>query len=114
MRIFPILAFSAIIVGAAFAQNPKIGRDETMSPDELVELMSSFSGPLGDRPFVPPLTHPSIEYGIRLLHDPVANLIRDIQSNHVQLNFEREEGYKDGRYASSIWIVGSCGIRAVT
>ena len=64
-----------------------------IDPNELLEMMTSFSGPLSDRPFVPPTTYPAIEYGIRPSRDPVANLIRDIQDNKVQLKFEGEDGY---------------------
>ena len=93
MRILPVLAMAGIIVAVEFAQNPKNVPDETMNPDEMIELISSFSGSMSDRPFVPPLTHPSIEYGIRISHDPVANLIRDIQSNKVRLRFDADRGY---------------------
>jgi hypothetical protein len=64
-----------------------------IDPNELLEMMTSFSGPLSDRPFVPPTTYPAIEYGIRPPRDPVANLVRDIQDNKVQLKFDGENGY---------------------
>ena len=93
MRVIPILSLATAIVALSLGQNPGILREEQMSQDEMVELMSSSSGPLSDRPFVPPLTHPSIEYGIRPSRDPVANLIRDIENNRVQLPFDRSGGY---------------------
>ncbi|HSU88245.1 MAG TPA: hypothetical protein VLL56_05390 [Terriglobia bacterium] len=64
-----------------------------IDPNELLEMMASFSGPPSDRPFVPPLTYAAIEYGIRPAHDPVANLIGDIANNKVQLKFDGEDGY---------------------
>ena len=66
---------------------------EVMDPDEMVDMMASLSGPLSERPFVPPVTYPAIGYGIRPVHDPVANLIADIQAGKVQLKFEDKEGY---------------------
>lgn len=66
---------------------------EGIDPNELIEMMSSVSGPLSERPFVPPVTHPAIGYGIRKPHDPVANLMADIEAGKTQLKFEGEEGY---------------------
>jgi hypothetical protein len=65
----------------------------TISPNELVEMMASVSGPLSERPFMPPVTHPAIQYGIRPAHDPVAALIADIDAGKVKLKFEGEDGY---------------------
>ena len=93
MRRIPVLILATAIATLTLGQNPGILREEQMSQDEMVELMSSSSGPMSDRPFVPPLTHPSIEYGIRPSRDPVANLIREIDKNRVQLPFERSGGY---------------------
>ena len=64
-----------------------------IDPNELLEMMASFSGPPSDRPFVPPLTYAAIEYGMRPAHDPVANLIGDIANDKVQLKFDGEDGY---------------------
>ena len=69
------------------------GASTAIDPNELMEMMTSFSGPLADRPFVPPLTHPAIEYGIRPSRDAVANLIRDIEEGKVLLKFHGELGY---------------------
>lgn len=66
---------------------------ETIDPNELIDMMVSVSGQLSERPFVPPVTHPAIGYGIRPARDPVANLIADIQAGKVQLKFEGPEGY---------------------
>jgi hypothetical protein len=67
--------------------------NETMDPNEMMDMMASASGPLSERPFVPPVTHPAIGYGIRPARDPVANLMADIQAGKVQLKFGGEEGY---------------------
>jgi hypothetical protein len=64
-----------------------------IDPSELLEMMTSFSGPLSDRPFVPPVTYSAIEYGMRPSHDPVANLIGDIANDKVHLKFDGEGGY---------------------
>jgi hypothetical protein len=66
---------------------------ETIDPKELIEIMTATAGPLSERPFVPPVSHPAIEYGIRPPHDPVANLIAGIQAGAIKLKFEGEEGY---------------------
>jgi hypothetical protein len=67
--------------------------DAEIDANELIAMMTSFSGPLSDRPFVPPVTYPAIGYGIRPPRDPVANLIQEIQDNKVQLKFDGEDGY---------------------
>jgi hypothetical protein len=69
------------------------GAAVALDPNELISMMTTFSGPASERPFVPPVTHPAIEYGIRPRRDPVANLQRDIQEGKVQLKFEGEDGY---------------------
>jgi hypothetical protein len=69
------------------------GAAVAFDPNELISMMASFSGPASERPFVPPITHPAIEYGIRPRRDPVANLQRDIEEGKVQLKFEGEDGY---------------------
>ncbi len=66
---------------------------EMIDPKELAEMVASASGPLSERPFVPPVSHPAIQYGIRPPHDPVANLMTDIQTGKINLKFEGEEGY---------------------
>src|SRR5262245_5819983 len=40
--------------------------------NELIAMMTSLTGPLSERPFVPPVTHPAIGYGIRTTRDPLA------------------------------------------
>ena len=89
MRIVLIIVFAGVLVISSLAQLPEI------DSNELLEMMASFSEPLSDRPFVPPLPHSAIEYGMRPAHDPVANLIGDIESNKVQLKFAGEAG-EDG------------------
>ena len=69
------------------------GAAAAVDPNELIEMMASFSGPPSDRPFVPPVTHPAIGYGVRQARDPVANLQRDVEAGKVQLKFEGEDGY---------------------
>src|SRR5262249_36106583 len=69
------------------------GADAAIDPNELIAMMSSFSGPLSDRPFVPPVTYTAIGYGLRPQHDPVANLMRDVQDGKIRLKFEGEDGY---------------------
>jgi hypothetical protein len=69
------------------------GASIAIDPNELIAAIASFSGPLSERPFVPPVTHPAIEYGIRTSRDAVANLMADIQSGKIQLKFEGEQGY---------------------
>jgi len=64
-----------------------------IDPNELLSMMTSFSGPPSERPFVPPINHPSIGYGVRAARDPVANLQRDIQNGTVALKFDGEDGY---------------------
>jgi len=64
-----------------------------MDPDELISMMTSFNGLLSDRPFVPPVGHPAIGYGIRATHDPIAQLKADIDTGKVQLKFDGEQGY---------------------
>jgi hypothetical protein len=66
---------------------------DMIDPKELAEMVASASGPLSERPFVPPVSHPAIQYGMRPAHDPVANMITDIQSGKTSLKFEGEEGY---------------------
>jgi hypothetical protein len=65
---------------------------QVIDPGELLSMVTSYSGPPSERPFVPPLEHPAIGYG-RDEHDPVAILQRDVQSGKVQLKFEGEDGY---------------------
>jgi hypothetical protein len=89
VRIVLIIVFAGVLAISSLGQIPAI------DPNELIEMMASFSGPPSDRPFVPPVTHPAIEYGIRPPHDPVANLMRDIQDGKVQLKFATEVG-RDG------------------
>ena len=61
------------------------------APSDLLEMMTSFSGPPSDRPFVPPVTY--LGYGVQPSHDPVADLIKDVQAGKVRLKFEGEDGY---------------------
>jgi hypothetical protein len=61
--------------------------------NELIELMTSLSGPLSERPFVPPATYPAIGYGTRASYDPVARLMADIGSGKVRLESEGEQGF---------------------
>lgn len=82
---------AAAFVLARPVQDPL--QEETIDPKELAEMVASMSGPIDDRPFVPAVTHPAIQYGIRPAHDPVANLIADIQSGKATLKFEGREGY---------------------
>ena len=65
------------------------GAAVVMDPNELLAMMASFSGPLSDRPFVPPLSHPSVGYGVRAASDSVANLLREVQGGGVELKFEQ-------------------------
>ncbi len=88
MRIVLVAALAAVLVVSGPAQDPV-----NIDPKELLEMMTSFSGPLSDRPFAPPMTYPAIEYGIRPSRDPVANLVRDIQENKIQLKFNGADGY---------------------
>jgi hypothetical protein len=75
---------SAALQGAAMA----------IDPNELIAMMTSFSGPVSERPLVPPLTHPAIGYGIRPAQDPVTELLREVQEGDIQLKFERDgDGY---------------------
>jgi len=67
--------------------------ESAIDANQLLEMMESLSGPLNDRPFVPPVIHPAIGYGMRPAHDPVANLIGDIEGNKVELKFAGENGY---------------------
>jgi hypothetical protein len=60
---------------------------------ELIDQLSSFPAPLSDRPFVAPLNHPAIEYGIRPRRDPVAELNRRIEEGKVELEFQGQQGY---------------------
>jgi hypothetical protein len=69
------------------------GASIAIDPNELITMMASFSGPPSERPFVPPVNHPAIGYGVRERQDPVANLQRDIQDDKVRLKFEGEDGY---------------------
>jgi hypothetical protein len=69
------------------------GFAQSIDANELIAMMTSFSGPVSDRPFVPPVTHPAIEYGSRAPRDPVANLVRDVEEGKVRLKFEGEDGY---------------------
>lgn len=66
-----------------------------IDPNELIAMMSSFSGPPSERPFVPPLDHQAIGYGVRASRDPVANLMKDVEAGKVRLKFEGEDGYLD-------------------
>jgi hypothetical protein len=77
------------VAASTLAQDAPIEID----PNELIAMITSFSGSLSDRPFVPPLSHPVIGYAAQPAHDPVANLIRDVQQGKVRLKFEGEEGY---------------------
>ncbi len=88
MRIVVIVA-----LGAALCAMSGLAQVATIDPSELLEMMTSFSGPLSDRPFVPPITYAAIEYGMRPAHDPVANLIGNIGNDKVQLKFDGEDGY---------------------
>jgi len=74
---------TAALTGAAMGIDPK----------ELIEAITEFSGTLSDRPFVPPVTYPAISYGVKQSHDPVANLLADIESGKTKLKFEGEDGY---------------------
>jgi hypothetical protein len=65
-----------------------------IDPNELVSMMASFTGPPSERPFVPPVTHPAIGYGVSPPEaDPVSNLQRDIQVGKISLKFEGQDGY---------------------
>jgi hypothetical protein len=64
-----------------------------IDPSELIAMITSFSGSLSERPFVPPLTHPAIEYGVRPARDPIAKLTADVQAGKAQLKFQGEQGY---------------------
>jgi len=64
-----------------------------IDPNELIAMMTSLNGPLSERPFVPPVAHPAIRYGIRATRDPIAQLIADIEAGKVHLEFDGEQGY---------------------
>lgn len=64
-----------------------------MDPRELIEMMTSMQGPLSERPFVPPVDYPPIGYGARPSHDPIAQLIDELDAGKVHLSFEKEQGY---------------------
>jgi hypothetical protein len=64
-----------------------------IDPKELIEAITEFTGPLSERPFVPPVTYPAISYGVKASHDPVANLLADVESGKTKLKFEGEDGY---------------------
>jgi hypothetical protein len=64
-----------------------------IDPNELIEMMASVSGPLSERPFVPLETHPAIGYGTLPGHDPVAQLISDIEHDKIHLKFDGEQGH---------------------
>jgi hypothetical protein len=81
--------FGLLAAITALAQNNSEGIDT----NELIAMITSFSGPVSERPFVPPLTHPAIGYGSGPVSDPVANLIRDVQEGRVRLKFEGADGY---------------------
>jgi len=61
--------------------------------NELIAIMTSLNGPLSERPFVPPVTHPAIGYGVRPARDPIAKLVADIAAGKVHLKFDGEQGY---------------------
>jgi len=61
--------------------------------NQLITMMTSLNGPLSDRPFVPPVAHPAIGYGVRPARDPIAKLIADIGAGKVHLKFDGEQGY---------------------
>src|SRR5262245_23628152 len=83
-----IVAFGAITVSVLAQEGaPQI------AANELIEMMTSLSGPLSERPFVPPVTHQVIGYGTRASRDPVAQLIGDIGSEKIRLEFESAQGY---------------------
>ena len=102
-----VLSDDGAAISGEFTQNGskfpfKLGRSAipglqgaavAIDPNELIEAITSFSGPLVDRPFVPPLTHAAIEYGGRPAADPVARLMSDVDSGKVQVKFEGEQGY---------------------
>jgi hypothetical protein len=73
--------------------NMPASHPDMIDPNDLVEMVAAASGPLSERPFVPPVSHPAIQYGIRTPHDAVANLLADIQSGKISLKFEGDEGY---------------------
>jgi hypothetical protein len=84
-----ILGVFGLLAITALAQNNSEGIDT----NELIAMITSFSGPVSERPFVPPLTHPAIGDGSGPVSDPVANLIRDVQEGRVRLKFEGADGY---------------------
>ena len=82
------------VAGLTWAQEASVAID----PNELISMITSYSGSLSERPFVPPLTHPAIGYATQPSRDPVANLIRNVQQGNVQqgnvrLRFDGEDGY---------------------
>jgi hypothetical protein len=64
-----------------------------MDPHELLEMMTSMTAALSDRPFVPPVAYPAIGYGVREARDPIAQLTADLDAGRVHLNFENDQGY---------------------
>ena len=60
--------------------------------NELIAMMTSLNGLLSERPFVPPVTHPAIGYGVRPARDPIAKLVADIAAGKVHLKFDGEQG----------------------
>jgi hypothetical protein len=95
MNVFKVFAAIAGLFGLvllAAAQKPPVSPPR-IDPNELVEMMASVSGPLSERPFLPLETHPAIGYGTRAAHDPVAQLISDIERDKIHLKFDGEQGY---------------------
>jgi hypothetical protein len=64
-----------------------------IDPHELIDMMTSMTGSISDRPFVPPVGYPAIGYGTRPPRDPIAQLIADLDADRVHLSFERDQGY---------------------
>jgi hypothetical protein len=78
------------------SRNPTAGLQGAaiaIDPDELIAMMTPFSGSMSDRPFVPPINHPDIGYGVRPARDPVANLMRDVEQGKIEIKFESDDGY---------------------
>src|SRR5215467_2449584 len=59
-----------------------------IDPNELIAMMTSLNGPLSERPFVPPVTHRAIGYGVRPARDSIAKLTADIGAGKVHLKFD--------------------------
>jgi hypothetical protein len=65
----------------------------SIDPHELIDMMTSMPDALSDRPFVPPVDYPAIGYGVRPAHDPIAQLIADLDAGKAPLTFEKDQGY---------------------